>query len=143
MQSLISPLVETPSPRRLSVRRASSGATLDFAAISSAWRDSLPRTLERESPAEILQLLAIVELANGISQADLRRKLDTNQSRLSKLLAKLINSRLVEQTIDRGDRRLQFLRSTTRGQNRLRMFEPDLSEAALQVLAGGKLELLP
>lgn len=135
--------MENESHRPLSVRTARSGSTLDFAAISSRWRAGLPRRLERESPASLLQLLAIVELANGISQAELKRRLDKNQSYLSKLLAKLIKLDYVKQTIDRGDRRLQFLRSTARGRALLRFLEPDLPEPVLHVLAGGKLELLP
>lgn len=66
-----------------------------------------------------------------------------NQSRLSKLLAKLIHAGLVKETIDSGDRRLQFLIATESGSGQLRFLEPTLSDAAVRVLTEGTIELLP
>jgi DNA-binding MarR family transcriptional regulator len=116
---------------------------LDFVAFSTRWRAGLPTSLGREPPSTLLQLLAIVEIADGISQADLQRKIGMNQSRLSKLITKLIAARLVSETYDYHDRRLQLLKLTVRGSDRLRFLDPKLTGAAIKILADGKIELIP
>jgi len=111
--------------------------------MSSRWRAGLPPALRREDPATLLGLLAIVELADGISQANLQRKVLINQSRLSKLLSKLIKADLLDETSDYYDRRTQLLRSTESGTGLLRFLESGPSLSDIELLAAGNVELLP
>lgn len=126
-----------------SVRVAHVGSTLDFAAFSADWRRNLSVELRKENPAFLLKLLAIVEITNPISQADLRRALDINQPRLSKLIAKLLAARLLAKVDDYYDRGKQLLEPTKAGMEMLRLFEPRITKADIEVLAAGVFESQP
>jgi len=85
----------------------------------------------------LLQLLAALELADGICQAELQRKLRINQSRLSKLLKKLKKADLVDEIFDYYDRRSQVSKLTDAGTQLIRFLEPELGLNVLRVLEKG------
>ncbi len=95
--------------------------------LLSKWRAGVPDSLSTEDPLVLLRVLDCVDATDGISQADLNWKLGLNQSRLSKLLKKMIREGWLEQAHDHYDRRLQMLRSTSSGREVLYFLESNLS----------------
>jgi DNA-binding MarR family transcriptional regulator len=122
-------------------RVVGTGATLDFVAMHDSWRSHYAGVLNREDPGTILQLYAVLELANGISQTQLQQKVKVKQSRLSKLLAKLIAGGEIRVEADPYDSRLRILRLTDLGRSLFELFEPSLPRPSLDVLAKGGIRL--
>lgn len=102
----------------------------------SRWREEISPGVRRTDPLLLLRLLDSVGETDWISQADLRRKLSFGQSRqfgqsrLSKLLAVLINAGYLEDSDSADDQRLQMLSLTESGKEILYYLESTISEEA-------------
>lgn len=99
-----------------------------FLKILTTWTARLALAFKDEDPLLLLRLLDTVDEADGISQSALAKKLGVKQSRLSKLVKKLIAEDYVRATEVREDRRMQVLRSTACGNGVLYHLELVLSE---------------
>ena len=106
--------------------------------LLSKWGSQLPDSLRTEDPAVILRVLDCVDATDGISQAELIRRLGLNQSTVStlvqstvsKLVRKLIRAGYLKESRDRDDRRLQLLKSTGAGRGILYYLESSISMQA-------------
>ena len=88
-----------------------------FVAMWSIWVDVMPKDLVREDPDLLLRLLHLADVSSGVSQSTLQRALQVQQSKLSKLTAKLIKQKWLEVRPHPDDRRFLFVRTSPRAKN--------------------------
>jgi DNA-binding MarR family transcriptional regulator len=98
-----------------------------FLAMWSVWVDLMPEALAREDPDLLLRLLHLADVSTGVSQSTLQRALHVNQSKLSKLTAKLVEQRWLEVRPQADDRRFLFVRTGTRAKNSVVALQTRLS----------------
>ncbi len=95
----------------------------------SAWVEVMPQALVGEDPVLLLRLLDLADVQDGITQSDLQRALQVNQSKLSKLTAKLIQQKWLEEVRPQvPDRRFLFVRTGRRANESVRGLETRLSK---------------
>ena len=89
----------------------------------------MPQALVGEDPVLLLRLLDLADVQDGITQSDLQRALQVNQSKLSKLTAKLIQQKWLEEVRPQvPDRRFLFVRTGRRANESVRGLETRLSK---------------
>jgi hypothetical protein len=104
-------------------------ATATFFAMWSAWVEVMPQALVGEDPVLLLRLLDLADVQNGITQSDLQRALQVNQSKLSKLTAKLIQKKWLEEVRPQvPDRRFLFVRTGRRAKESVLALETRLAK---------------
>jgi DNA-binding MarR family transcriptional regulator len=92
------------------LRQMEARACYTFSMMVDAWKSTLPSELKDEEPRILLQLLSLSE--DGISQQNLIRQTGIDQSRLSKLIAKLRGLDLIAEQAPSSDRRWRLYWST-------------------------------
>jgi DNA-binding MarR family transcriptional regulator len=85
-------------------------ASYTFSLMVDTWKAILPAELRDETPGILLQLLSLGDV--GISQQDLIGKMGIDQSRISKLIAKLRALELIAEQAPSTDRRWRLYSST-------------------------------
>jgi DNA-binding MarR family transcriptional regulator len=94
----------------------------------SIWLDLVPAALVKENPDVLLRLLRLADVSTGVSQAALQRALKLNQSKLSKLTAKLIKHKWLVVQPEAEDRRFLFVRTSPLARSWVTSFETRLSK---------------
>jgi DNA-binding MarR family transcriptional regulator len=103
-------------------------STDTFIAMWSIWLDLVPASLAKENPDILLRLLRLADVSTGVSQATLQRALKLNQSKLSKLTAKLIKYRWLVLQPEAEDRRFLFVRTSPLARGLITALETRLSK---------------
>jgi MarR family len=98
-----------------------------FLAMWSVWVDVMPKALAREDPDLLLRLLHLADVSTGVSQSTLQRALKVNQSKISKLTAKLVKQKWLEVRPQADDRRFLFVRTSQRAKNSMVALQTRLS----------------
>lgn len=111
----------------ISRERLSLLGTDTFIAMWSVWLDLMPKALAGEDPGLLLRLLKITDVSAGVAQSSLRRALQVNQPKLSKLTGKLIKQKWLEVLPYPDDRRFLFVRTTRRAMQTVAAMETRLS----------------
>jgi DNA-binding MarR family transcriptional regulator len=88
-----------------------------FLSMWSIWVDVMPKALAREDPDLLLRLLHLADVSTGVSQSTLQRALHVNQSKISKLTAKLVKHKWLDVRPQADDRRFLFVRTSPRAKN--------------------------
>lgn len=101
-----------------------------FCRMWSTWQTHIPKPLAGENPQVLSHLLRVADIKGGISQKEIQRGLGLHQSRVSKLVDKLLDQKWVQvvpQPV--GDRRIRLVRTTPKARNAMRLVEAELSSA--------------
>jgi DNA-binding MarR family transcriptional regulator len=98
-----------------------------FLAMWSVWVDVMPKALAREDPDLLLRLLHLANGSTGVSQSTLQRALKVNQSKISKLTAKLVKQKWLEVRPQADDRRFLFVSTSPRAKNSMVALQTRLS----------------
>jgi DNA-binding MarR family transcriptional regulator len=94
----------------------------------STWQSTIPKPVADEDPHVLTGILRVADIEGGVSQSELQRALGLNQSRLSKLTDKLLEQQWV-QIVPKpgGDRRMRFVRTTSKARRAMRSVESALA----------------
>jgi DNA-binding MarR family transcriptional regulator len=101
-----------------------------YCRMRSTWQSQMPKLLADENPQILTQLLRLAEVKEGVSHSDIERDLAILESRLSKLVAKLLEEgwlRVVPKP--KGDRRKRFVQTTPKAASAMRLVEVELASA--------------
>jgi DNA-binding MarR family transcriptional regulator len=103
----------------------------------STWWSGVPDRLARQESSLVVRLLTLGLRRGGISQADVRRELQINQPRLSKLADKLHKAGWIKVKTSTGDRRIRLIATTVKAQEKLATLRKDLA-ALLRAQGAGQ-----
>jgi DNA-binding MarR family transcriptional regulator len=98
--------------------------------MSSTWRSVIPMPLAAEDPQILTRFPCLAEIRGGVSHSDLQRELVMHQSRLSKLVDKLLEEKWLRVVPKPGgDRRMRFVQTTPKAVRVMRLVEDELARA--------------
>jgi DNA-binding MarR family transcriptional regulator len=98
--------------------------------MSSTWRSVIPMPLAAEDPQILTRFPCLAEIRGGVSHSDLQRELVMHQSRLSKLVDKLLEEKWLRVVPKPGgDRRMRFVQTTPKAVRVMRSVEAELASA--------------
>lgn len=101
-----------------------------FCRMWSTWQTHIPKPLAGENPQVLSRLLRVADIEGGTSQKEIQRELSLHQSRVSKLVDKLLDQKWVQIVPQPdGDRRIRLVRVTPKARNAMRLVEAELSSA--------------
>lgn len=97
-----------------------------FLELHDIWEAKIPAALRGEDPRLLSRFLELCDSEEGVSQADLRRYLKTDQPRISRLAKRLRETGLVSDDIPRTDGRVRQTKLTPEGHELLHRLWADL-----------------
>lgn len=96
----------------------------------STWQSQIPKLLADENPRVLTHLLRLADIRGGICHADLQSELRLLQSRVSKLMDRLLELKWVRVVPKPGgDRRMRFVQTTPKAVRVMRSVEAELASA--------------
>ena len=99
-----------------------------FVEMWMEWRRWVPETLSEEDPEVLLSFIEYADVRTGINQGQLQKKLGIQQSRLSKLTAKLRAEGWIEDLHESdGDNRVRRIRIARKARGAIRTLASRLS----------------
>lgn len=93
----------------------------------SKWWSGVPNSLKRQESSVVALLLTLGLRKGGISQSDLQQGLGISQSRLSKLVKKLVKAGWIQLKRSEVDSRKQLTTTTAAGRDAMAKLKSDLA----------------